>query len=206
MRLGTVAAATMMLGFGTGSAAHPLNDTAAIGVVRGFLDEVRSGRDPDAAARYFAPKVQAHQVTSEGAVTVVRTPAEYAQHVREFLALYGRYEFRVEEMMAQGDRVYARWRQTGRHIGSVHGEAPSGAPLIEISSAVYRVSGGRIVEYWIQTDRKGLDLQLERLAPGARAAASKSIAPGAASAGMLACDIRSSQGDQLSRPEGSVSR
>jgi hypothetical protein len=44
----------MMLGFGTGSAAHPLNDTAAIGVVRGFLDEVRSGRDPDAAARYFA--------------------------------------------------------------------------------------------------------------------------------------------------------
>ncbi len=131
-------------------------------VVQGFLDHVRSGDDPDAASRYFAPAVKAHQVTSEGETTVVRTPAEYAAHVREFIALFGRYQFKVVETLAQGDRVYVRWRQTGRHLGSFDGEQPTGRPLTDISSAVYRVEGGRIVEYWIQTDRKGLEVQLAK--------------------------------------------
>lgn len=137
-------------------------------VVRGFLSEVRSGRAPEAAERYFAPTVAAHQMVSEGAATIQRTPADYAAHVREFLALFGPFEFQVEELIAQGDRVYVRWRQRGHHVKSVKGEAPTGAPLIEVSSAVYRVKDGRIVEYWIQTDRKGLDIQLERAVSGAR--------------------------------------
>ena len=145
-----------------GSAPMAATDPAA--VVRGFLDEVRSGRDPDAVGRYFAPQVSAHQVTSEGETIVVRTPAQYAAHVREFLTAFGRYRFTVEETIAQGDRVYVRWRQQGHHRASLGGEPPTGAPLTEISSAVYRVSGGRIVEYWIQTDRKGLEIQLEKAA------------------------------------------
>lgn len=129
-------------------------------VVRGFLHDVRAGRDPDAAARYFAETVAAHQVQSEGVTTVRRTPGEYAAHVREFLSIYGAYTFEIEELIAAGDRVFVRWRQTGRHLGSIDGEAPSGKQLIELTSAVYRVTGGRIVEYWIQVDRKGLELQL----------------------------------------------
>ncbi len=136
-----------------------------VDVVRGFLGDVRSGRDPDAVSRYFAPKVKAHQVTSEGESTVVRTPIEYANHVREFIDLFGRFDFKVVETLAQGDRVYVRWQQTGRHLGSFGGERPTGVPLTDISSAVYRVERGRIVEYWIQTDRKGLELQLERTRP-----------------------------------------
>lgn len=139
------------------------NDAAAI--VRGFMDEVRSGRNPDAVERYFAPKVAAHQMTSEGGQTVYRSPADYAAHVREFLTLFGAFDFKVEELIAQGARVYVRWRQDGRHFGSIEGEKPTGAPLTEISSAVYRVEDGRIVEYWIQTDRKGLEIQLKRSRP-----------------------------------------
>ena len=33
---------------------------------------------------------------------VYRTLADYAAHVREFLALFGTFDFRVEEMIAQG--------------------------------------------------------------------------------------------------------
>jgi predicted ester cyclase len=130
--------------------------------VRQFMEVVRSGRDPDAASRYFAPVVQAHQVTSEGETTVARTPAEYAGHVRSFKEAFGDYRFDIEELIAQGDRVYVRWRQQGSHRGSIGGELPTEAPLTEIGSAVYRVAGGRIVEYWIQLDRKGLEVQLER--------------------------------------------
>ncbi|RAK52516.1 ester cyclase [Phenylobacterium deserti] len=134
-------------------------------VVTGFLAEVRSGAHPERADRYFAPQVQAHQMTSEGESTVVRTPAEYADHVREFLALFGAFHFEVTETLAAGDKVYVRWRQQGRHLGSVFGERPTETPLTEISSAVYRVERGRIVEYWIQTDRKGLEIQIDRAEP-----------------------------------------
>lgn len=135
-------------------------------VVRGFLHDVRAGRDPAAVTRYFAETVAAHQIQSEGVTTVRRTPIEYAAHVREFLDIYGAYAFEIEELIAADDRVFVRWRQTGRHLGSIDGETPSGRPLVELTSAVYRVNGGRIVEYWIQMDRKGLELQL---AAGTRA-------------------------------------
>jgi predicted ester cyclase len=165
MRLGLFTAAALLLSPANVRAEEGSNSDPAT-VVQGFLDQVRSGRNPDAAARYFAPKVEAHQVTSEGETTVVRTPAEYAAHVREFIALFGKFDFQVVERLAQGARVYVRWRQTGRHLGSIRGEAPTAKTLVDISSAVYRVEGGRIVEYWIQTDRKGLDLQLAKAADG----------------------------------------
>src|SRR4051794_19111504 len=129
-------------------------------VVRGFLTDVRSGRDPDAAARYFAAKVIAHQVQSEDEVAVMRTPQDYAAHVREFLATYGEFTFQIDALVAQNDLAFVRWRQLGHHLASIDGERPTGAPLLELTSAVYRVADGKIVEYWIQTDRKGMDIQL----------------------------------------------
>jgi len=132
-------------------------------IVTNFLADVRSGRDPDAAPLYFAPRVQAHQVTAEGLQTVVRTPGDYARHVREFLRLFGRYRLTVEEVLPAGDKVFVRWRQDGCHCGSVAREAPTGGPLVELTSVVYRVHNSHIVEYWLQTDRKGLEVQLERL-------------------------------------------
>jgi len=130
-------------------------------IVLEFLEKVRSGRHPDAASQYFASAVQAHQVTAEGETTITRTPADYAAHVRDFIRLFGAFDFDVVECLADGDRVYVRWRQTGHHRASFGGEPPTGHKLTEISSAVYRVEDGRIVEYWIQSDRKGLEVQLQ---------------------------------------------
>jgi hypothetical protein len=52
-------------------------------VVTDFLDQVRSGRDVDRAAALMAPRVRAHQVCSEDEVTIERSPADYAEHVRQ---------------------------------------------------------------------------------------------------------------------------
>ena len=138
--------------------------TEPAAVVRTFFDVVRSGCDPDGAAAFMAPRVVAHQLTSEGEGTVERTPAEYAAHVREMLAAYGQFRLELTEVLADGDRVYVRWRQTGIHRREIDGFVPTGLPLVEIASAVYRVAEGRIAEYWIQIDREGLRTQLERRA------------------------------------------
>jgi predicted ester cyclase len=131
-------------------------------VVRQFLSTVRLSGDDAAAERVLAPSVECHQVVAEDEVTVTRTPQDYAEHVRDMLRAFGRFDFHVEEMLVDGDRVYARWRQSGHHLGYIDGHPPTGSPLVERGSAVYRVASGRIVEYWVQLDRAGLTAQLER--------------------------------------------
>ncbi|MGH8051731.1 MAG: ester cyclase [Arenimonas sp.] len=130
-------------------------------LVRHFLNGVRSGKTPGQSSRYLATQVLAHQMNSENETTVIRNPDDYAAHVKDFQRIYGDYDFEVTELLADGDRVYARWKQTGCHIGPSDGTAPSGLQVIEIASAVYRVEAGKIAEYWIQIDRKGTETQFE---------------------------------------------
>lgn len=131
-------------------------------IVRQFFEKVRSGLAPDTANLYMAEQVLAHQMTAENETTVRRTPANYADHVREMIAAYGVFHLEVQELIAQDDRVYVRWKQTGTHIGEVDGFPPTGQTVIEIASAVYRIENERIVEYWIQIDREGIRLQFQR--------------------------------------------
>ena len=138
-------------------AARPLEPKQ---LVREFLEQVRAGRHPERAGEYLASTVVAHQMASEAPVDVQRTPADYAAHVGDFRRAFGSFDFEVTELIAEGDRVYARWRQVGCHVGPVDGHAPTHLPVVEVASAVYRVEAGRIVEYWIQVDRLGTDLQL----------------------------------------------
>lgn len=130
-------------------------------VVRGFLADVRSGLHPGDARHYMADTVLAHQVNAENPVTVKRTPDNYTNHVNEFMRMFGKYEFEVLELIASHDKVYVRWKQTGIHSGEIDGYPPTHLPLIELTSAVYRVADRHIVEYWIQTDRLGFGLQLK---------------------------------------------
>jgi predicted ester cyclase len=131
-------------------------------IVRSFITNVRSGLHPEQAKNFLADTVLAHQVISENPTTVKRTPENYTNHIREFLRLFGNYEFEITELIAQGDKVYVRWKQTGKHIAEIDGFAPTQLPLIEYTSAVYRVEKKKIVEYWVQMDRLGFDLQLKK--------------------------------------------
>ena len=130
-------------------------------IVRKFLTNVRSGLRPEDAKLYMADTVLAHQVTSEKPTTVKRTPANYTSHINEFKRLFGNYEFEITEFIATKDKVYVRWKQTGKHMTEIDGFEPTQLPLIEYTSAVYRVANKKIVEYWIQMDRLGFDLQLK---------------------------------------------
>jgi 2-dehydropantoate 2-reductase len=132
-----------------------------VSVVRQFLEIVRSGADPGRADRFMASEVVAHQVRAEDPATITRTPREYAEHVEEMLAAYGPFRLEIDELFGSGDKVYARWTQHGAHLGDVDGHAPTGRPITQVTSCVYRVADGRIAEYWIQIDRWGLQAQLD---------------------------------------------
>lgn len=130
-------------------------------VIQQFLKEVRSGQDPDKAPLYMADTVSAHQMNAEDEAIVKRTPENYAEHVKEFLKMYGNFSFEVTELIAENDKVYVRWKQTGKHLAEIDGHPATGRPLTEIGSAVYRLENGKIAEYWIQIDRFGFEKQLQ---------------------------------------------
>lgn len=130
-------------------------------IVQGFFERVRSGKALEEATLYLAPSAAAHQIVSASKPpTIMRTPEEYAEHVREMILQYGSFALGVEEMLVEGDKVFVRWRQEGRHVGTLFGERPTGAPLVQRGSAVYRVEEGRIAEYWIQVESSGLETQV----------------------------------------------
>ncbi|MFJ8469805.1 ester cyclase [Streptomyces swartbergensis] len=138
--------------------------TNAKDTVHQFLLQVRSGLHPDRASHFMADRVRAHQVVSEAPVVVERTPQQYTEHVEEMLDAYGAFTLTVDELIAEGDRVYARWTQIGRNVGPVDHHPPTGAQVTAMTSAVYRVEDGVIVEYWIQIDRQGIAAQLQQAA------------------------------------------
>ncbi|EUJ23650.1 hypothetical protein PGRAN_07081 [Listeria grandensis FSL F6-0971] len=120
-------------------------------IVSEFFKIVRSGKEIERASEFMAEMVIAHQVQAENEYSVTRSPQDYSNHVQEMKDLYGDFLLEVQEVLADGAKVYVRWRQTGKTI--------DGKETIEIASAVYLVRNGKIVEYWIQIDRKGLELQ-----------------------------------------------
>ena len=67
---------------------------------------------------------------------------------------------RVEDLVAEGDKVVARLTYTGTHQGEIFGLAPTGRSIIYPGIAVFRVSGDKIVEGWVMGDRWALFQQL----------------------------------------------
>jgi len=131
-------------------------------IVREFFKEVRSGNNPDYANQLMAEQVLAHQIQSEEEQTVFRTPKDYAEHVREMIEAYGKFSLEIQEFLVQGNKVYVRWKQIGTHVGEINGYQPTGLPVIQMASAVYRIEYEKISEYWIEIDRLGVEKQLER--------------------------------------------
>lgn len=91
-------------------------------------------------------------------------PLRGPEGVKEFLGMY-RTAFPdghigIEEILAEGDIVVARWTGTGTHDGDLMGIAPTGAEVTVMGMEMYRVSDGKLVEGWELFDTLGMLQQL----------------------------------------------
>ena len=55
-----------------------------------------------------------------------------------------RYE--IDDLVAEGDAVVARWRMEATHTGSLMGETPTGKKISGRGLTYYRLKNGQIVE------------------------------------------------------------
>ena len=107
-------------------------------VVRRFVTEVLSGRNLGLADEVLAPKyvnrlTGADLAAFKGMLTGMRSA---------FTDL--RYE--IEDLVAEGEAVVARWKMEASHTGSFMGESPTGKKISARGLTYYRLANGKIVE------------------------------------------------------------
>ena len=66
----------------------------------------------------------------------------------------------IEDLVAEGDRVAARWRARATHLGGYVGVPPTGKEVEFTGISMYRIEGGRIAESWTVEDELGLMRQI----------------------------------------------
>jgi steroid delta-isomerase-like uncharacterized protein len=67
---------------------------------------------------------------------------------------------RIDDLVAEGDKVVARWSAEGTHLGDFNGMPPTGTFATSSGITVFRIADGRIVEEWSENDLLGLLQQL----------------------------------------------
>ena len=85
--------------------------------------------------------------------------------VDRYFAAFSDVTTRIDDAIADGDRVVVRWRTTGRHTGPYGNVAPTGRMITMAGVDIYRLEGGRIAEAWSMWDGLGTYQQLGLIDP-----------------------------------------
>ena len=90
--------------------------------------------------------------------------AEQAEAARQEAAGYRRgfpdVANTIEDLIAEGDKVVARWRSRATHQGEYMGIPPTGNEVEVTGITLYRIEGGKIAESWNFEDKFGLLRQI----------------------------------------------
>jgi predicted ester cyclase len=114
-------------------------------VVRDYYARVINGRDLDAVDQFFV---------DERLVEGVR-----AGCFRYFEA-FPDMHVSLDELIAEGDRVFLRSTLTGTHDGEYKGIPATGRHVATESAEVFRIADGKFAGYWCLTNVAGLMRQL----------------------------------------------
>ena len=128
-------------------------------LVRRFLDEVISK-----ASLAVADELCAANFAWHGAgVADVPDLATFKQLLPAFFAAFPDLTVTPEDLVAEGDRVVARYTWRGTHRGEFQGLSPTGRNVTVRGVGIFRIASGKIVEEWWQEDLLGLLRQLEAI-------------------------------------------
>jgi steroid delta-isomerase-like uncharacterized protein len=144
--------------------AKAAREAANKALVRRWLDELWDQGDYAVANELLVPDFRRHS-----AEYPANDPAAYAAIVKSCHDAFPDTRISlVDELIADGDRVFVRWRWTGTHRAAFRGIAATGRAIDVLGEDVIRIQDGRITDVWPLFDPLRLMLQLgaiERLAP-----------------------------------------
>jgi steroid delta-isomerase-like uncharacterized protein len=75
-------------------------------------------------------------------------------------------QVKLEDIVAEGDKVACRWTATATHKGEFMGMSPTNKQVTITGVHIDRIAGGKIVETWNYSDMMGVMQQLGMKPPG----------------------------------------
>lgn len=93
-----------------------------------------------------------------------RGHAEFAAYVDFIRNAFPDFHNRIEDIVTEGDRSFARLTYTGTHSGTVFSIEPTGRRIEYAGAALFRIREQRIVSVWVLGDIHGLLGQLRQSA------------------------------------------
>ncbi len=83
-----------------------------------------------------------------------------AEHIAIFEAAFPCYELKAEDLIAEGDLVALRATFHGTHKGTFAGIAPTGRSVSLSIIIIYKITGRKIVQHWMESNSVTLLQQL----------------------------------------------
>ena len=90
----------------------------------------------------------------------IRGPEGVKQQIQGYRSAFPDLEIRIEDQVAEGDRVASRWSARGTHQGELFGIPPTGKESRVSGITIDRIQNGKIVESHDNWDTFGLMQQL----------------------------------------------
>ena len=127
-------------------------------IVRTFYDRIWNAGALDAANDLLATDFAFRG--SPGPETYGRTAfCDYVRSVRTALA---NYRCDILDCVTEGEKVFAKMRFSGTHVGVFRGFQPSGKTVQWLGAALFRTQAHRIVQLWVLGDLAALDETLRK--------------------------------------------
>ena len=109
---------------------------------------------------YVAPDQVSGRRPAAGPPDARRGPAAFAAVIEALRGGIPDIHFRIEDLVAEGDRVTVRWTWSGTHTGTLNGLLASNRQVKNAGIAIYELSEGKVSRAWLQTDRLGFLQQI----------------------------------------------
>lgn len=137
-----------------------LEDNKAL--MRRLVEEFWNNKRLEVADALFAPSV-----TSPTAPWAPPGPTGVKLAATMIFTAFPDFHMSIDQMVATGDRVAARYVETGTHQGAFMGVAPTGRKVCWTEIGILRIQDGKVVENWFEPDMLTLLQQLGAVpAPG----------------------------------------
>jgi steroid delta-isomerase-like uncharacterized protein len=126
-------------------------------VVRRVFDELWNRGNLPVADEFFASTYTHHDPSTPDAG---RGPESEKKRVTLYRTALHDLRLTIEDIIAEGEMVMARWSCRATHKGDLNGIAPTGKQIAISGISMVRFASGKMVEGWITWDALGLMQQL----------------------------------------------
>jgi steroid delta-isomerase-like uncharacterized protein len=128
----------------------------AKGIVKRVIEEPWTGNF-DVIDEFVAPQYVGYDPAEP---EPIKGPAGVRANFEKYLAGFSNARVRIDEQIAEGDKVATRWTGRGTHDGEIAGIAPTGKEVTVKGLTITRLENGMIVEEQTVWDTFGMLVQL----------------------------------------------